>query len=342
MRNRIIHVLFLTSLIYATGCNKVYDVFEDITDHKKPPQVTTFVSGLTAPLGMETDAKGQLWVTEAGAGPAGEGRLTLITPDGKAFTAVKGFASGVSPEGGVFGLNHILFRDGILWMLHGVEGRLYRFNTSSFKPGDAAIDASQLQHEDIGTFVKNYVFENDTEESDLFNLAFGPEGDLYIVDAGANAIIRRKSASGALSVFATFPQIANPAGEPAQVEAVPTGIVFDGQKFFVSTFTGFPFPARKATIYQVSTAGKVSVYQSGLTTLTDIELGIDQKPVVLEYGIWTGQEFTSNSGGVVRSVPGKNTYLLTGLNFPNSLERSGADTYYVAQTFEGVIKKVRF
>ena len=342
MSNKIIFLFSITLLFCTTSCNKVLDVLEDFKKHPKPPQVTTFATGLTAPLGLEADAKGQLWVTEAGTGLTNDGQLSLITPQGKVYPVVKGFPSEVSPEGAVFGLNHLILKDGILYMLHGVEGKMYKFNISSFKPGDAPLQASQLEYEDIGTFVKDYIFEDDNDETDIFNLTVGPDGDLFIADAAANAIIRRKSATGALSIFATIPLIDNPSGDPAQVQAVPTGIVFDGNKFLVCTFTGFPFPAQKATIFQVDLKGNASVYQTGLSTLTDIELGIDQKPIVLEYGTWTGETFVSNSGRMVRSTPGNNTSLLTNLNFPNSIKRSGLTTYYIAQTFDGQIQKIIF
>lgn len=172
-------------------------------------------------------------------------------------------------------------------------------------------------------------------------LLSGRKETYFIADAAANAIIRRK-ATGELTIFATIPPIDNPSGNPATVQAVPTGIVFDGQKFLVCTFTGYPYPTQKATIYQVNLNGNTSVYQTGLSTLTDIELGIDQKPVVLEYGTWTGETFTENSGNIVRSAPQKNTPVVTGLNFPNSIKRSGLITYYIAQTYDGKIQKVIF
>lgn len=50
------------------------------------------------------------------------------------------------------------------------------------------------------------------------------------------------------------------------------------------SITGFPYPPRQAVIYAIDLAGNTTVYQSGLTSSTDIELGIDHKPVVLEYG----------------------------------------------------------
>ena len=140
----------------------------------------------------------------------------------------------------------------------------------------------------------------------------------------------------------TIPPIDNPSGDPAKVQAVPTGIVFDGKRFLVCTFTGYPYPAKKAAVYQVDLAGNTSVYQTGLSTLTDIELGADKEPVVLEYGKWTGETFAQSSGTIVRSTPFRNTSIVTGLNFPNAIKRTGFITYYIAETYDGKILKVIF
>jgi len=330
-------ILSLVISICISGCDLA-------TDHviNPAPAVSIFASGLTAPLGVEADAEGRLWVTEAGDGQSDDGQLSMISATGEVFTVVTGFTSRVSPEGGVFGLNHLVLQGNMLWIAHGVEGRLYKFDITAFKPGDAPLQASELEYEDISTFVKGYDFENDTDTSDLFNLTVGPDGDLFIVDAGANAVIRRKAATKELSIFSTIPPIANPGGEPDQLEPVPTGIVFDGQKFLICNFSGYPFPARKAPVYQVDLNGNTSVYQTGFSSATDIEIGADQKPVVIEYGSWTGETFAENSGTMMTTDAQGITPLLSGLNFPNSIKRSGSGTYYVAQTFDGVIKKVVF
>jgi len=341
MRIKPVLVLSFVILTCTTGCNKVLDILDEAKDQHKPAnQVVTYASGLTAPLGIEADAKGQLWVTEAGTGTSNDGQLSLITAEGKVFPVVKGFPSVVSPEGAVFGLNHILLKDGVLWMLHGVEGKLYKFNISTFKPGDPPRQANELEFEDIGSFVKNHDFPDDNNETDIYNLTVGPEGDLFIADAAANAVIRRRNSTGQLSVFATIPPISNPSGDPAEVQAVPTGIVFDGQKFLVCTFSGYPYPAKRATVYQLDLHGNPSVYQTGFSSLTDIELGVDQKPVVVEYGAWTGETFAENSGTFWQTTPNENKSLVTGLNFPNSVERGGPKTYYIAETYEGKILKV--
>jgi hypothetical protein len=309
-------------------------------DHQDPPQpqITPFASGLIAPLGVETDAKGQVWVTQAGSGTANDGQLSVITPQGEVFPVVTGFVSQVSPEGAVFGLNHLLLQGTTLYLVHGVEGRLYKFDVNSFQPGNPPVSAQSLTYEAVGDFVKAYPFADDTNETDLFNLTVGPEGDLFIVDAAANAIIRRNATTHALNVFATIPPIINPGVDT--LEAVPTGIVFDGQRFLVSNFTGFPFPSQRATIYQYDLQGNESTYQTGLTTMTDIELDENRQPIVLEYGTWTGQGFEDKSGTIVRSTAQGNTRLLGGLNYPNSIKRSSANTYYVAQTFDGTIQKI--
>ena len=320
-------------LMSLAGC-------QALLDHRDPaqPQVSPFASGLVAPLGVETNANGQVWVTQAGSGTANDGPLSMITPQGKVWPVVTGFTSQVSPEGAVFGLNHLVLQGTTLYLLHGVEGRLYQFDINSFQPGDAPLLAADLAYEDIGTFVKNYPFQDDTDASDLFNLTIGPDGDLFIVDAAANAIIRRNSTTHALSVFATIPPLITPGVDT--LEAVPTGIVFDGQRFLVSNFTGYPYPGGRATIYQYDLQGNESTFQTGLTTLTDIELDENGQPLVLEYGTWTGQGFVDKSGTIVRSTAQGNTRLLSGLNYPNSIKRSRANTYYIAQTFDGTIQKV--
>ena len=78
----------------------------------------------------------------SGTGTANDGTLSFITPAGIVYPVVEGFPSMVSPEGAVFGLNHLLLKGDTLYMLHGTEGKLYKFNTSDYTPGDAPLQAS--------------------------------------------------------------------------------------------------------------------------------------------------------------------------------------------------------
>jgi hypothetical protein len=331
-------LLLAAALLLAGSCREIDKFF----DEAKPPKITAkeFASGLTAPLGLAIDPKGQIWVTEAGTGTKSDGRVSVITPNGKVHPVITGFASTISPEGIASGLNHLVYQEGVLYILNGVDGKLYQADVSSFKPGDTPIPAAELASEDIAKFVLDYKFEVDTEFSNIYNLTFGPDGALYIADAGANAIIRR-SKSGQLSVFATIPGIPNPTAEgPPTIDGVPTGIVYDGEKFLVSTLTGFPFPAGKARIYGIDQAGNVSLFREGLTSLVDITLGPDNRPLVLQIADFGPQGFAPRTGKIIRSTAAGNTVWLEGLNLPSDIERRGLKTYYLTSLADGKVLKV--
>jgi hypothetical protein len=175
-------------------------------DEAKPPKVTAkeFASGLTAPLGLAIDSKGQIWVTEAGTGIKSDGRVSVITPSGKVHPVITGLPPPSARKELRPASNHLVYHEGVLYILNGVDGKLYQADVTSFKPGDPPISVAELASEDIAKFVLDYKFEVDTEFSNIYNLTFGPDGALYIADAGANAIIRC-SKTGQLSVFAAIP-----------------------------------------------------------------------------------------------------------------------------------------
>jgi sugar lactone lactonase YvrE len=235
MHTKLLNTTALAALLFVTSC----------LDHRLPTssaqiQSQDVATNLAAPLGLAFDDKGQLWITEVAAG-----RVSVMTPDGKIYPAITGFSVSVSPENTPDGLNHLTYKDGILYILHGVDEKMYKANVGSFKPRNPPLTVAQLTSEPIGQFVLDYKFPEDTQDSNLYNLIFGPNGDLYIADAGQNTIIKRTPA-GVLSVFATLPSIPNPTmvGPPV-IQAVATGIAFDGQKFLVTSLVASLFHQAK-------------------------------------------------------------------------------------------------
>jgi hypothetical protein len=346
MRTKLTILLSFSLLVGTSGCNEFYEIVDEIKP--KPPKSNNVIQGLHAPIGIEADNQERLWITQAGTGKTlppnnlNDGQVSVVTPDGHVYPVVTGFTSFTS-DGAVVGLNNLILRNGTLWILHGVEGRLYKLDITTFKPGDTPLQAQDLDYEDLGTFIKKYEFTQDTNESNAYNLTVGPEGDFYIVDAAANAIIRRDAKTGKLNVFAYVPTVPYAGGElPAQ--SVPTGIVFDGERFLVSTFTGFPFPQKQAPIYEFDLEGNVSIYQNGFTSATDLVLGTDRHPIVVEYSAWNNQTFTfePNAGSLIFASRQKNVPVLTNLNFPTSIERYGLKTYYIVYNTDGKIQKVTF
>jgi hypothetical protein len=332
-RNKFLYLTLLTALFFA-GCSKI----------KEPPppvlKITTLASGLASPVGLTTDKKGLVWVAEGGTGKH-DGKVSAITPDGKKYDVIVNMAS--EPfEGDISGPTHLLFADGILYILGAVD-RLYKADVSAYKPGDAPIDASKLASEDIAAFVMAYPWKRNAHDSHPYNLTLGPNGNIYITDAGANAILRRDR-TGVLSVVAEIPPVANPTPVgPPEIDPVPTGIIYDGQNFLVSTLTGFPFPPKLSTVYKVSPSGNVSPYQTGFTMGVDIAQGGFLGRLVVELGQFgptgfvpkTGRLVWANGGGTV-------TPLAEGLNMPAGITQASEHEWYVTSLADGTVLKVNY
>lgn len=323
-------VLFI--LIFIVGCKK-----------PEPPapflRVTTLASGLAGPIGLEVDKKGRVWVAESGTSK-NDGKITMITPDGKKYTVFTSLPSIISEGGEPEGPAHILFADGLLYIL-GANAKLYKADVSQFNPGDASKPASSLPVEDLAPFVLGLNLP--THMTHPYNMTVGPNGAIFIADAAANAIIRRDK-SGALSLFSHLPNIPNPlpVGGPF-VEPVPTGIYYDGQNFLVTTLLGFPFPVAKASIYKISASSAISLYQTGFTSLTNIAEGGPKGRLVLQhavFGLATG--FQPNTGKLIWADGVTATTLVDGLNQPAGLKQADASTWYVTSVVDGTVIKVEY
>ncbi|QNF33961.1 ScyD/ScyE family protein [Adhaeribacter swui] len=338
MKFKVTTLLFSLGLLVLTGCREFYDYLNAVDP--KPVTTKEYASKLNGPIGLALDANQQLWVTEIGTGKD-DGKVSVFDSYGKKHVVIEKFPSFFGPGGPeeIVGLNHLLVKDGKAYILH-TNGMLYIADISSYKMGAKPVAASTLKKEDIGTFVMTYPFKEKPEESNPYNLTVGPEDNIYITDAGANAVIRRTPA-GKLHVFTTFADIKNPTSVgPPTIDAVPTGIAFNQQRFYVSTLTGFPFPTGKARIFSVDRSGKVSVYQDGFTTITDMTLDPTYNPVVVEHAQFGAQGFTPNTGKIVVAADNGKANFGSALNQPTAIVRSGPLTYYVNSLPDGKIFKV--
>lgn len=331
MRLKITSCCAFIALAVLSSCKQ--DDPELVTD---PTSFTTqiFASNLAAPIGMSFDDQGRAWVTQSGTGK-NDAQVSLITTDGKVYPVVTGMAS-VFANGEIDGVGHLLYHDGTLYVLEGGTGKLYVLDVKDFKPGDTPYVGSSLSAETIGAFVLAQKLTTPLN-TNLYNLTLGPDNNLYITDSGANAIIKRDSKTRALSVFAKLPNV------NATTEAVPTGIVYDGNNFLVSGLSGFPFTAGATKIYLVSPTGTVSDYQTGFTTLTDIALTPNNKPLVIEYARFSltppNVGFTPKTGQI---TDGTKATLLSTLDRPTDIERVGDRAYYVLNSGDGTLLKLTY
>lgn len=317
------------ALLFVGGCGPCFDLPEPTIFSQE-----TVVRNLQAPIGMALDEQGRFWVSESGTGEQ-NGRVSLVTADGGHYPVFTGFNS-VIEEGSAAGIGHVLYKNEMLYVLDGNAGKLYLVNVSTYRPGDPPRTAQELPGEDIGAYVRAQQLTTPIN-TNPYNLTFGPDGSLYITDSGANAIIRRDQYTKALSVFARLPNVT------ATAEAVPTGIVYDGTRFVVSTLSGFPFAPGTAKLYQISRTGQVSDYKTGFTTLTDVALTPSRKPIALEYG---GFSLTPPAVGFVRDngrvADESGKTLAAKLDLPTDIERAGSRTYYVLSHGAGTITKLTY
>lgn len=323
-------------LLLAPGCTKEDNATAVLS-------ITPIASGLKGPLGLEIDKNGWVWVVQSGTG-ANDGKVSAIAPDGKLYDVITGFPSGTM-GGEPDGPTHLMFANDSLYVL-GMAGKMYMAAQADLKPGVSTLSASSLKMQDIGAFVLAYPFVNNAHDTHPYNFTLGPGGAMYITDAAANAILRREK-NGDLSVVAEIPGFANPTPVgPPFVQSVPTGIYYDGQDFYITTLTGFPFAPGVAVLYKLtppaSGLGTPTVYQGGFTALVDIAKGTAAAgKVVLGHGSFNpAAGWVPNTGQLLWANGTTITPLATGLNQPAGLKQADEHTWYVSSIGDNTVLKI--
>ncbi|MBE7171128.1 MAG: ScyD/ScyE family protein [Williamsia sp.] len=324
------------TFVFAPGCTK-----ED--NAVAVSSVTPVASGFKGPIGLELK-DGWVWVGQSGTG-ANDGKVSAISPGGTLYDVITGFESVISPEGDGDGPTHLLFANDSLYIL-GTGGKMYIVAQSALNPGVTTLNASSLKVQNIGAFVLAYPFVNNAHDSHPYNFAIGPNGAMYITDAAANAILRREK-NGELSVVAEIPDYKNPTPiGPPTVQRVPTGIYYDGQDFFITTLTGFPFLNDSAKIFKLtppaSGMATATVYQSGFTTLVDIAKGTAAAgKVVLEHGKFNpAAGWVDNTGRLLWANGTSISVIADGLNQPGGLKQADEHTWYVTSFKDNTVLKI--
>lgn len=182
---------------------------------------------------------------------------------------------------------------------------------------------------------------------DFWNpFAFLADGDGFVVVDAARNSLERVGPGCARRTLASFARLTGSetgmrtlsptefAGEPYEVDAVPTGVARDGDRFLVSLFGGFPFLAGAGVIAEVPLSGGEPVPAvTGLDAPVDLALSADGELLVLEHGLFDQSAgFLPGSGRLVAIDPsGARRLLLDGLTRPASLLVWDAATLMVTE-----------
>jgi sugar lactone lactonase YvrE len=333
-------ILVLTTLVLF--------VFPGLVMADHPAQAsgdgTVVASGFNGPQGITIDTEGNLWVIDSGLagdddiqfisqetgqpfatkmGPTAQ--IVKIAPDGTQ-TDVAALPSVAVSEMEMVGGARLAWLDGAWYATSGVwEGGVGE--APDLMGTVVRVDAGDVTAAaDLWAYERDHNLDGFALEAHPYGLTAGPDGWLWIADAGANTLMRINPESGAIENVVTFDGLPGPMPNPArnnamEVDPVPTAVAFDDDgNAYVSLLTGFPFIPGTAKVLLVTPEGEISDYATGLTMLTDLQRGPDGALYAVQFGMFTEQGPVPNAGSVVRIHEGNaSEVLVSGLSFPTAI-----------------------
>jgi len=316
--------------------------------------------GFNSPQGILVTRNGSLWVIDSGVGGINEAsamdpntgevvtakvgntsRVMQVQPNGTQteISTLPSVVAGTDTTGGA----RLVILNGVLYATSGVWVQAARDEPL---PNTASI--LEVRQGDVKEIAQTWQLEMDENpdgfvvESHPFGMAAGPDGLLYVADAGANTLLSVDPGTGAVELIAVFDGVASPLPNPGrggalESDPVPTGVTFgeDGT-IYVSLLPGFPFlPGASKVVTVDPDSGEVADFATGLTMLTDLRTGPDGELYAVQLGVFTDQGPVPDSGAILRIGEGESsTVLLDGLAFPTSIDFDADGNGYV--TVNGV------
>ncbi|MSP13739.1 MAG: ScyD/ScyE family protein [Chloroflexi bacterium] len=320
----------------------------------------SLAKGLNGPQGVLVAPDGQVWVIDSGIGGnqdisfpvpqtgqkatvkyGNTARVVRIGTDGKMTDVVSlpSIATGADNIGGA----RLALLNGMLFATNGQ----YSIDVAG-KPLTNTAAIIKIDGNNVTQIASTWEFEKANNpggfvvDSHPYGLAAGPDGKLWVADAGGNDLLKVDAATGKVELVAAFPGIPSPIpnanrNNALETDPVPTGVTFDkAGNAYVSLLSGFPFTPGSSKVVKVASNGQFSDYATGLTMLTDIRTAPDGNMYAVQFGIFTDKGPTPNSGAVIRIKEGKASEVVAGnLSFPTSIDFNANGDAYVTINGQG-------
>jgi len=270
--------------------------------------ITTVTTGLTNPIALCRDHTGHIFVAESGTGN-NDGKICMIDSAGNKRTVIYGLPSFLdTATHQVTGSWRPYTSDSMLTVIVGegpdtLAGTIMMFSMDSI---NGSLDSLTVSDTMNTIFIQPWVHSQGYPESDVYSAVWDSMGNIYAVDAGANAVLKIDSME-TISILDTFPAIPNSFTPfPPFIDYVPTKIISTmNGAFYVCNLTGFPFVPGISEIQMIDTMGTITPFIHGLSQAVDMEMDSMNTIYVLQFGRFdsTGASI-AGSASIVRILPG--------------------------------------
>ena len=309
---------------------------------------TVAASGLPSPIGLEFDSRGKLFITENGTGTR-NGGVSILNANGTVTRIVAGLASIADPVvEGIKGPWHTqMLPNNQLAVVVGEaltepnSGQVLVFDMNGFTPGTSAPKTAAQSIRQIK--ILDHFLGSGSRESNPYSMALDGSNNIYVVDAAANAIAK-VTPNGTISTLVTFPDIPNPTPVgPPMINQVPTRIIANPMGgFYVSIYTGFPFPTGRALIYKMTEGGVLTPFATGLSNINELATDPNTGELyALQHGSFAVPAgYAPSSARILRIKPdGTNQVVATGFGLAAGMAIDKMGNIFVCEYIAGRVLK---
>ena len=314
----------------------------------------SMADGFNAPQGILVDPDGNVWVIDSGVGgdeevdffntqtleqvvaPFGETtQVVRINADGSqdVVATLPSLLLGMESLGGA----RLALLDGTLYATVGQGAGDPEVETLPNFGAVVRIDADGVTEvANLWDFERAENPDGTAYDSHPYGIAAGPDGMLYVADAGANDLLKVDPSSGEVSLVAVFDPMEGVFPSPTRdgamlTDPVPTGVVVDADgNAYVALLSGAPFIPGTSKVVMVAPDGTVSDYAGGFTMLTDLRFGPDGALYGVQIGMLSEEGPVPNVGSIVRIQGGEDFEAVAeGLAYPTSVDFNAAGDAFV-------------